>query len=89
MEDDWRIGAIEQYLEDTKKKPNSTVTVIELWHNALNEPAESKPARADSIAITQIIQSIPGWVKCENKVNTQWGRQKAFKKANPFFPSWS
>jgi len=88
MEDDWRIGAIEQYLEDTKKKPNSTVTVIELWHNALNEPAESKPARADSIAITQIIQSIPGWVKCENKVNTQWGRQKAFKKANPFFPSW-
>ena len=88
MEDDWRIGAIEQYLEDTKKKPNSTVTVIELWHNALNEPAESKPARADSIAITQIVQSIPGWVKCENKVNTQWGRQKAFKKANPFFPSW-
>lgn len=89
MEDDWRIGAIEQYLDDMKKKPNSTVTVIELWHNALKEPAESKPARADSIAITQIIQSIPGWVKCENKVNTQWGRQKAFKKANPFFPSWS
>lgn len=88
MEDDWRIGAIEQYLEDTKKKPNSTVTVIELWHNALNEPGESKPTRSDSIAITQIIQSIPGWVKCENKVNTQWGRQKAFKKANPFFPSW-
>ena len=88
MEDDWRIGAIEQYLEDTKKNPNSTVTVIELWHNALNEPAESKPSRADSIAITQIITNIPGWVRCNSKIQTVWGRQKAFKKANPFFPSW-
>ena len=88
MEDDWRIGAIEQYLDDTKKKPNSTVSVIELWHNALNEPAESKPTRSDSIAITQIIRNIPGWVDCENKVNTPWGRQKAFRKVNPYFPAW-
>ena len=88
MEDDWRIGAIEQYLEDTKKRPNDTVTVIELWHNALNEPAESKPGRADSIAITQIITSIPGWIRSSMKINTAWGRQKCFKKANPYFPSW-
>ena len=88
MEDDWRIGAIEQYLDDTKKRPNDVVTVIELWHNALNEPAESKPGRADSIAITQIIMNIPGWVRCESKISTPWGRQKAFKKTNPFFPSW-
>jgi len=88
MEDDWRVGAIEQYLEDTKKMPNSTVSIIELWHRALNEPDESKPARGDSIAIAQIVLNIPGWVKCENKVSTHWGRQKAFKKVNPFFPSW-
>ena len=88
MEDDWRIGAIETYLEDMKKAPNSTVSVIELWHNALAEPAESKPGRADSIAITQIITNVPGWVKCENKISTPWGRQKAFKKVNPYFPSW-
>ena len=88
MEDDWRIGAIEQYLEDVKKKPNSTVTVIELWHNALNEPSESKPTKGDSIAITQIITNVPGWVRSETKVSTAWGRQKAFKKVNPFFPSW-
>ena len=88
MEDDWRIGAIEQYLNDMKRQPNSLVTVIELWHNALGEPSESKPARADSIAITQIITNIPGWVRCETKINTMWGRQKAFKKVNPFFPSW-
>jgi predicted P-loop ATPase len=88
MEDDWRIGAIEQYLEDTKKAPNSTVSIIELWHNALSEPDESKPTRGDSIAITQIITNIPGWVKCENPIHTHWGKQKAFKKVNPYFPSW-
>ena len=88
MEDDWRIGQIEQYLEDTKKKPNSTVTVIELWHRALNNPDEVKPTRKDSIEITQIITNIEGWVKSETPVRTQWGMQKAFKKSNPFFPSW-
>ena len=88
MEDDWRIGAIEQYLEDVKKAPNSTVSVIELWHRALDEPAESKPSKGDSIAITQIITNVPGWVKSDKKVTTPWGRQKCFKKVNPFFPSW-
>jgi predicted P-loop ATPase len=89
MEDDWRIGAIEQYLEDMKKKPNDTVSVIELWHNALKMPEDSKPGRADSIAITQIITNVPGWVKCDNAVRTvKWGHQKVFKKVNPYFPAW-
>ena len=88
MEDDWRIGQIEQYLEDTKNAPNSTVSVIELWHRALNNPDEIKPTRKDSIEITQIITNIPGWVACPNPLKTTWGRQKCFKKTNPFFPSW-
>ena len=88
MEDDWRIGQIEQYLEDTKKAPNSTVSVIELWHRALGNPDEIKPTRSDSIAITQIITNIPGWVACQNPISTHWGKQKAFKKVNPFFASW-
>lgn len=88
MQDDWRIGAIEQYLEDSKKKPNSTVSVIELWHRALNEPEESKPDKKDSTDINQIISSIPGWVRCDKLEYTPWGRQRVFKKVNPFFPSW-
>lgn len=88
MEDDWRIGAIEQYLEDTKKAPNSTVSVIELWHKALQEPDESKPTRSDSIAITQILEGMPEWKKSNAKINTAWGRQKCFKKVNPYFSSW-
>ena len=88
MEDDWRTGQIEQYLEDTKRSPNSTVSVIEIWHNALNNPEEIKPSRSDSIAITQIVMNIPGWVRCEKTARTPWGLQKIFKKVNPFFPSW-
>ena len=88
MEDDWRVGQIEQYLGDMKKAPNSTVSVIELWHRALNNPDEIKPTRKDSIEITQIITNIPGWVSCQNLISTHWGRQKGFKKVNQYFPSW-
>lgn len=82
MEDDWRIGAIELYLEEQKKRAGSTVSVIELWHNALNEPEESKPTRKDSIEITQIITNIPGWVSCPAPLTTKWGKQKSFRKDN-------
>ena len=82
MEDDWRIGAIEQYLEDNKKANNSTVSVVELWHRALNEPDESKPTRKDSIEITQIISNMEGWIMGPNKISTQWGRQRYFRKDN-------
>ena len=82
MEDDWRIGAIEQYLEDQKKMAGATVSVIELWHRALNEPEESKPTRKDSIEISQIISNMAGWVQCPNLISTQWGRQKGFRKDN-------
>ena len=82
MEDDWRIGAIEQYLEDNKKKSGSTVSVVELWHRALGEPEESKPTRKDSIEITQIISNMPGWIMGPNKISTQWGRQRYFRKDN-------
>ena len=82
MEDDWRTGAIMQYLEDEKSASNSTVCIIELWHRALNEPEESKPTRKDSIEISQIISGIPGWVLGPNKISTPWGRQKYFRKDN-------
>ena len=87
MEDDWRIGAIEQYLEENKQRNGDTVSVIELWHRALNEPEESKPTRKDSIEITQIITNIPGWVQCPNPISTPWGKQKAFRKDN-YYAIW-
>ena len=87
MEDDWRIGAIEQYLEENKKANGATVSVIELWHRALNEPEESKPTRKDSIEITQIITNIPGWIQCPNPIMTPWGKQKSFRKDN-YYALW-
>lgn len=80
MEDDWRIGAIEQYLTENKPLQGATVSVIELWHRALGEPEESKPTRKDSIEITQIISNIPGWIQCPHPIATPWGKQKAFRK---------
>lgn len=88
MEDDWRIGAIEQYLEDMKKMPNATVSVIELWYNALKRPEDSKPDRKDSIEICQIMLQIGGWVRAPAPVRTQWGLQKAFRKDQQFYPFW-
>jgi len=88
MEDDWRIGAIEQYLEEQKKRTGDTVSVIELWHNALGEPEESKPSRKDSIEIGQIITNMPGWIQCPHPVRTKWGRQKCFRKDN-YFAIWN
>ena len=87
MEDDWRIGAIEQYLDDYKRKTGDTVSVIELWHLALGEAEESKPTRKDSIEITQIITNIPGWIKCPNPIKTNWGRQMCYRKDN-YFAIW-
>ena len=87
MEDDWRIGAIGQYLEDFKRKNGDTVSVIELWHLALGEPEESKPTRKDSIEISQIISNMPGWIQIPNPIRTKWGRQKCFRKDN-YFEIW-
>ena len=89
MEDDWRIGAIEQYLDDTKKSPQDTVSVIELWYNALNNPSESKPTRKDSIEISQIMSQVDGWIRAEKPIRTSlWGLQKVFKKDQKFYPFW-
>lgn len=83
MEDDWRVGAIQEYLDTQKAPANSTVCVIELWHNALNEPDEHKPTRKDSIEIGQIMNRIDGWVRNGQPVRTgKWGLQKVWRKDN-------
>jgi len=86
MEDDWRVGAIEAYLE--KKTKDSTVSVIELWYKALHTDINGitddrpKPTRKDSIEIAQIIMSIPGWERAKKPEYTDWGKQKVFRKTD-------
>ena len=86
MEDDWRIGAIRQYLDQMKSDPRSTVSVIELWHTALGEPEESKPSRRDSIEINQILESMEGWHRAKRLVVTRWGKQRVFEKNKNRYP---
>lgn len=86
-EDDWREGAICQYLEDAKKAYNATVCVIELWHRALGWPADIKPARRDSLEIAQIMNSLPGWIRNTVAARTPWGLQKVWRKDNTC-PLW-
>lgn len=83
MEDDWRVGAIKDYLDSMKVKPDSKVCVIELWHCALGEPDERKPDRSDSIEIGKIMNEIPGWKRVKTPVRlTRWGLQKIWKKVD-------
>lgn len=87
-EDDWRVGAIQQYLEDTKKMPNAMTCIIELWHKALNQPEESKPGRSDSIEIGKIMNEMEGWERCNKTARMDpWGVQKVYKKTqNDIYP---
>ena len=79
MEDDWRIGMIQSYME--RKNPGETVSVIELWYLALNQDAKSKPARKDSIEIMQIASRMPGWERADKPQRTaEYGLQKVLVK---------
>lgn len=80
MEDDWRVGAIQQYLEDSKNYTDATVSVIELWFKAMKQDDRSKPTRKDSIEIAQIVLSIPGWERSDKPIYTEYGKQKVFRR---------
>ena len=80
VEDDWRVGTIEQYLEQYKGNQGDTISVIEVWHRAFKQPDDRKPTRKDSIEITQILDSMTGWEKQDTPVYTPWGRHKVFRR---------
>lgn len=86
MEDDWRVGAITDYLEQMKQYEGATVSVIELWHVALNNSDEKKPGRSDSIDISKIMGNIPGWMKCGTVRTAKWGIQRGWRKKKNTYP---
>ncbi len=61
VEDDYRIGMIEAYLEDRDE-----VYGIELWRDALQNNTYSKPTPKDFKAIAQIMQQFTDWER-QNK----------------------
>lgn len=76
VEDDYRIGMIEDYLDT-----HDIVCVVELWQEALNE--YGKPGRKDSNEIATIMQSFRGWEKASKAIRINpYGVQKYWYKCN-------
>lgn len=77
VEDDYRDGLIEEYLQN-----KTQICILELWKNALKNEY-SKPTKKDSNDISLILQSIDGW---ERQEKSQWvsgfGTQKIWINKN-------
>ncbi len=75
VEDDYRLGLVEAYLERKRE-----VCVLELWQNALNNSEHSKPSRKDSNDLVLILQSLNGWEKqAKSKRFHEYGVQVCWK----------
>jgi predicted P-loop ATPase len=69
VEDDYRVGMIEDYIKDKDK-----VCIMELWKYALDNEF-SKPTRRESNEITLILQSIGGWERGKIEKHQAFGNQ--------------
>lgn len=69
VEDDYRVGMIEDYIKNKDK-----VCIMELWKFALDNEF-SKPTRRESNEITLILQSIGGWERGKIERHNAFGNQ--------------
>ena len=77
MADDGKVGIITQFLENKQR-----TCVLEIWKEALEE--NGRPQKWQSSEISDIILSIPGWVRVKSPTNfKEYGKQKLFQKKLP------
>ena len=75
VEDDYRVGMIEKYLEDKQE-----VCVLEIWRKALYNDYTS-PSRKDSCDIALILSKMKGWQKGNgSKRFIAYGPQKYWER---------
>jgi predicted P-loop ATPase len=74
VEDDYRVGMIESYIENKTK-----VCIMEIWKYALNNEF-SKPTRRESNEITLILQSIGEWERGKIERNPEFGSQMFWER---------
>lgn len=75
VEDDYRVGLIEEYLKNREK-----VCALELWKNALDNPFV-KPTRRESNEIVLIMQGFKDWQRQEKTERCgEYGTQRVWKK---------
>ena len=77
VEDDYRVGMIEDYIKDRDK-----VCVMQLWKYALDNEY-SKPTRRDSNEITLILQKIGGWERGKVERHELFGNQMFWYRKEP------
>ena len=81
MQDDWRVGAIGEYL--SHKAPGSYVCARELMQEALSPDCDHKkdPTLQDSKIIGQIMQrEFPEWEKVDKRVYlNNYGQQRCWR----------
>ena len=81
MEDDWRVGMIEQYL--SSKRPSDYVCVKELYKRCLYPDSNQEPTPKDSREIGQIMDALPGIEKVGLQYTEQYGRQRCWRRTVP------
>ena len=80
MQDDWRIGAIEQFLD--KKYPGEFTCVREICHEALSSDPDRphEPSLVESKDIGMIMNKMPGWERRTPRTVGSYGRQRCWQK---------
>lgn len=78
MEDDWRVGVIEDYLN--RKAVGDLVCVKELYDNALYTDSYRQPSRKESVEIGLILDKLPNWKRKPKVTKTKnYGAQRCWE----------
>lgn len=80
-QDDWRVGAIQAYLD--KKLPGELTCVREVCHRALspNPDFPKEPTLVESKDIGAVITRLPDWERCNGaRVIGMYGKQRCWRK---------
>ena len=79
MEDDWRVGMIEQYLQ--RKCGGDRVCVKELFDNALfPDDPNRQPTFKESREVGEIMDRMPGWERLPKVAKTRnYGAQRCWQ----------
>lgn len=84
MEDDWRVGAIQGYLE--QKAPGDRVCIRQIMHEALSPSPDfpRDPTKSESNEIAQMMCRMEGWVRLKNPCRLgKYGLQRCWEKQSP------
>ena len=80
MQDDWRVGAIMEFLE--QKNPGELTCVREVCHRALSPDPDRphEPSLVESKDIGMILNKLPDWERSSAKKVGKYGKQRCWRK---------